>query len=431
MKEKLLWGSLIFLALYMALPWILTRIMGLGVFRRGRGRGQFALTFDDGPDPVYTPKLLDLLAAHGVKATFFVLGSKAEKHPELVRRIYEEGHQIGIHNYIHLSNWLMTPWTVRRKQVERSADIVERITGERPVYYRPPWGILNLFDFLLKDQYEIILWSLMPRDWRAHRGASRLKEKILREASDGSVVLLHDSGETFGADRNAPEQMLLALQEAIPELLERGFRHVRVDAMHPIGRRTGIHSLTLPKRMLVAVWMLWERCFLWLFNVEPVDETNPLLKLRVREYQGSQPITLSDGEEIRKGDRVLELHLDNDTLFQMGADARTSLHLAIQLVRGMEQLLPQVIRAIQNNPDYTDVKGLYGISLIHRGTRQLGFTVVDLPKGVFTSLTQIYLRILMSIIHPQGKERLKTNSEKLVPKIIAMSKKELINRYAA
>jgi len=431
MKEKLLWGSLIFLAFYMVLPWIMTRMMGWGIFRRGRFTDQLALTFDDGPDPVYTPKLLDLLAKHGVKATFFVLGSKAEKHPDLVRRIHEEGHQIGIHNYTHLSNWLMTPWAVRRKQVDRSADIVESITGVRPVYYRPPWGIINIFDYLLKDQYEIILWSIMPRDWRASRGAARLKEQIMREASSGSVVLLHDSGETFGADYDAPEQMLQALEEAIPELKARGFEHVRVDAMHPVGRRTGIRSLTIPKRMLVSAWMLWERCFLWLFNVEPVDEANPLLKLRVREYQGNQTITLSDGEEIRKGDRVLELHLDNDTLFQMGADARTSLHLAIQLVRGMEQLLPQVIRVIQSNPEYKDIKGLYGISLIHRGTGRLGFTVIDLPKGIFTYVTQVYLRILMSVIHPSGKDRLKTNTEKLVPKIIAMSKKELLNRYAA
>ncbi|WJH35220.1 polysaccharide deacetylase family protein [Paenibacillus sp. CC-CFT747] len=81
----------------------------MGVIRQG-GKGQIALTFDDGPDPVYTPRLLDLLKERGIRATFFVLGSKAEKHPDLIRRMHEEGHQIGIHNYTHLSNWLMTPW---------------------------------------------------------------------------------------------------------------------------------------------------------------------------------------------------------------------------------------------------------------------------------------------------------------------------------
>src|SRR6476646_3328751 len=98
MREKLLWGILIFLAIYMFIPWVLTRIFGIGVFRKGRVRREVALTFDDGPDPEYTPQLLDLLKKHNVKATFFVLGQKAELNPDIILRIHEEGHQIGIHN---------------------------------------------------------------------------------------------------------------------------------------------------------------------------------------------------------------------------------------------------------------------------------------------------------------------------------------------
>lgn len=431
MKEKLFWGSLILVSLYMMLPWVLTRIMGIGIFRRGRTPKQVALTFDDGPDPNYTPFLLDLLARHKVTATFFVLGSKAEKHPELVLRIYEAGHQIGIHNYTHLSNWLMTPWTVKRKQVDRSADIVESITGTRPSCYRPPWGIINLFDFFLRKKYQIILWSVMPRDWRSTIGSDRLMGRILRRVKDGSVILLHDSGETFGADLNAPEQTLLALEQTIPKLIERGFTFSRIDEMDLGQLHDGVHTLGLPKRLLVFVWMLWEKCFLWLFHVEAVDENNPLLKLRVTEYHRNETLILSDGEEIRKGDRVLELHLDNDTLFRLGADARTSFHLAIQLIRGIEQLLPKVMNLILTKPQYKDVKGLYGISIIHRGTKQLGFTVVDLPEGIFTCVTRQYLRLLMLVVHPHGKERLKTKTDQLEPKIIAMSRKELMTRYAA
>lgn len=431
MKEKLLWGSLIFLGFYMMLPWIITRIMGIGIFRRGRVRKQVAFTFDDGPDPKYTPLMLDLLARHNVKATFFVLGSKAEKYPELVRRIHEAGHQIGIHNYTHLSNWLMTPWTVKRKQVDRSANIVQSITGIRPVCYRPPWGIINLFDFFLKKRYQIILWSVMPRDWRSSIGAERMKGKILRRVKDGSVILLHDSGETFGADRDAPEQTMLALEQVIPELRERGYMFSRIDEIHPALIHTGVEALGISKRLLVFVWMLWEKCFLWLFHVEAVDDNNPLLKFRVTEYHRDQTLILSDGEEIRKGDQVLELHLDNNTLFRLGAEARTSVHLAIQLIHGIEQLLPQVIKMIHTKPQYRDVKGLYGISIIHRGTKQLGFTVVDLPEGFFTYVTQLYLRLLMYAVHPHGRERLKTKTERLVPKIIAMSRKELMNRYVA
>jgi peptidoglycan/xylan/chitin deacetylase (PgdA/CDA1 family) len=206
----------------MLLPWILTRMLGLGVFRRG-GKGQIALTFDDGPDPEYTPKLLDMLKENGIQATFFVLGAKAEKHPELIKRIHEEGHQIGVHNYYHLSNWLMTPWRVKKQHVNRSADIVEAITGVRPTYYRPPWGIINIFDFFLMEKYQIVLWSLMGHDWSSRIGRKKLKQRLVTEVSDGSVILLHDSGETFGADRDAPYFMLLALEEVLEDYKRKQF----------------------------------------------------------------------------------------------------------------------------------------------------------------------------------------------------------------
>lgn len=108
MQTLLLW--LFYLSSFYAfIPGILTRIFGFRVFRRGTGLEDFALTFDDGPDPFYTPRLLDLLKRYNMKATFFLVGSHAEKHPEVVKRIHSEGHLIGIHNYVHKSNWLMRP----------------------------------------------------------------------------------------------------------------------------------------------------------------------------------------------------------------------------------------------------------------------------------------------------------------------------------
>lgn len=185
------------------------------------------------------------------------------------------------------------------------------------------------------------------------------------------------------------------------------------------------------KRVVLFFWMKWERLFIRIFHIEPIDESNPLLRLRSRVYTGSQPIVLEDGERIEKGDLIAELHLDNDMLLKLGHDSRTSMHLAIRLIRGVEQLLPQALHVLQTDPAYRDVKGLYGITMIHRGTKQLGFTVLDLPKGIFAASTRIYLRILLAVIHPQGKDRLKTKSDLLVPKIIAMSKKELMSRYIA
>jgi len=218
-------------AIYTLLPWVVTRILGIGVFRKGGELREIALTFDDGPNPEYTPQLLDLLRRHRVKATFFVLGAKAARYPELIRRIHHEGHQIGLHNYEHKSNWLMMPWTVLR-QVRSSAAQIEAITGEQPTFYRPPWGIFNLFDLvLLKKEYTFVLWSVLAHDWRSRVGRNRLKSILQERITDGSVVLLHDCGETAGADIDAPLHMLRVLDSVLPELAARGFRCVRVDEM--------------------------------------------------------------------------------------------------------------------------------------------------------------------------------------------------------
>lgn len=431
MKEKLLGGGLIFLAVYMLLPWVITRMLGIGVFRRGRGKGQVALTFDDGPDPLYTPKLLDMLKEQGIRATFFVLGSKAEKYPDIIERIHAEGHQIGVHNYRHQSNWLMSPWSVKNQHVNRSADIVENITGVRPTHYRPPWGIINVFDFFLKSEYEIVLWSLMGGDWNSKVARTKMKEHLINDVRDGSVVLLHDSGETFGADRDAPMYMLQVLKDVLQGYKAKNLELVRVDEMERSLKKPGRNPLRPGRKLLVSAWMLWERLFIKLFHITPVDPENTFLQVRVTEYHGNQSITLNDGERLEKGDRIVELHLNNDMLFQLGKNSRSPVHLAIQMIRRTEQLLPQILHLLETDPLYRDVKGLYGISLIHRGPEQLGFTILDLPKGIFSFFTRFYLRILMAVIHPQGKDRLKTKTDLLVPKIIAISRKELMNRYAA
>ncbi|MBC8080545.1 MAG: polysaccharide deacetylase family protein [Gorillibacterium sp.] len=425
MKEKLACGSLVFLAIYMLLPWIITRMLGYGVINRV-GKGEVALTFDDGPDPEYTPLLLDLLYQHNISATFFVLGEKAEKYPDLIKRIHREGHQLGIHNYSHSSNWLMSPRRVKNHHVDRSADIVERITGTRPTFYRPPWGIINVFDFKLKKDYQIVLWSLMARDWSSQFGRTDLKNRLVTGQSDGSVILLHDSGETFGADRDAPMYMLEALQEVLVVYKQKNLSFVRIDKI-----TKPEPTVSLRKRALVKAWMVWERCFIKLFHVVPVDPENTFLQVRIREYTDNEPLSLEDGERFVKGDRIVELHLNNDQLLQLGRTSRNSTHLATQMIRRIKDLLPHISHLLQTDPAYKNVKGLYGITLINRGPEHLGFTVFDLPKGPFSFITKHYLRLLMYVIHPDGKKRLQTKTQLLIPKIIAISTKELESRYAA
>lgn len=216
------------LLVYTIIPTLIIRLFGIGVYKRGTGEQPIALTFDDGPDPEFTPLLLDLLKKYNIKGTFFVLGRKAEKYPDLIQRMHNEGHLVGIHNYVHWSNALMSPKRVR-EQVNKTANVINRIIGEKAFYYRPPWGVINLFDFFLMKQFRMILWSVIVGDWKSSGGKQKIKQRSLSKLRGGAVIVLHDSGQTFGADRDAPAYMLEALNEFIIEALYTGYCFQRVD----------------------------------------------------------------------------------------------------------------------------------------------------------------------------------------------------------
>jgi peptidoglycan-N-acetylglucosamine deacetylase len=226
----ILFCFILILATYMIIPFIITRGLGFGVLKKKTDSSKIAFTFDDGPNPIYTPQLLDLLKKWDIKATFFVLGSKAEKYPELILRIHNEGHLIGIHNYVHRSNWLMFPWTIRR-QLKKSSLAIEKVTGIRPIYYRPPWGLLNFFDFFLIKNYKIIHWSVMAEDWRSRGGSEKIKNRLIKKIKSGEIILLHDCGETMGADADAPMNTILALREIFNEMENVRLSCVRIDEL--------------------------------------------------------------------------------------------------------------------------------------------------------------------------------------------------------
>lgn len=216
--------------IYAMIPYILSAWFSIGVKRKGKKEQGMALTFDDGPDPLYTPELLDLLKQQNIKATFFVVGERAAQYPELVARMHREGHLVGIHNYKHHCNWLMSPWKNERA-LEQAARIVEKIIGEKPEYYRPPWGMIHLFDFFLHRQFQMVLWSRMFRDWRSKGGSEKISRGLLKKAEGGDVILLHDCGVTWGANEDAPHYTIEGLRTALPEMKRRGIRFVRIDEM--------------------------------------------------------------------------------------------------------------------------------------------------------------------------------------------------------
>ncbi|QZN75866.1 polysaccharide deacetylase family protein [Paenibacillus sp. DR312] len=429
----LLW--LLYLSSFYAfIPSLISRLFGFRVFRRGRSDTQFALTFDDGPDPHYTPRLLDLLRQHQAKATFFVVGEHAASHPELIQRIHEEGHLIGIHNYIHKTNWLMRPRTVRY-QIQRTGQIIHEVTGVKTCYYRPPWGIMNLFDFFSKKERKIVLWSSMFEDWRSRVGAQRLTERMLKELRGGEVMLLHDRGTTLGADAHAPEQMLQALEVVLQEAERLGLQSVRVDTLmggiivSESQNKTQLQTpLKLWKRIVVALWLGWEKLFHWVYHLRTASPEDPMLHFRSRVYHGAR-VEMNDGHVIQNGDPVIELHFDNQKLFELGVTSRSSMHLAIRMIRTMEQQLPDLARMVALEPELRSAKAIYGVSMINRGPEKFGFTIQELPPGPFSAASKVYLKLLLSVIHPAGTKRLKQRTEQLVPKMIAMPLDLLLERY--
>ena len=159
---------------------------------------QVVLTFDDGPHPRTTPKVLEILRQRHVKAIFFVLGLQAAKYPALVKQIHDEGHLIGNHSYSH-KNLAQLSDDKLRDELKRTSNLIESITGQKPEYLRPPYGAMNrkVIKVAQQEGMKILLWTIDPKDWAQKSEASILHntERQLGMTSGqlrGGAILLHD-----------------------------------------------------------------------------------------------------------------------------------------------------------------------------------------------------------------------------------------------
>jgi peptidoglycan/xylan/chitin deacetylase (PgdA/CDA1 family) len=167
------------------------------------------LTFDDGPDPEWTPRLLDTLAEARAKATFFVIGAQARRHPELTRRIAREGHAIGNHTLTHAH-----PWRIGRMravdEVRNGAFAIADVLGTLPKFFRPPHGAKRrcMIDAAAEEDEALVMWDVSAIDWGWLGTAPRIARRLAR-IRDGQIVLMHD-----GANRhNRPDQLLKVLPQ--------------------------------------------------------------------------------------------------------------------------------------------------------------------------------------------------------------------------
>lgn len=192
-----------------------------------------ALTFDDGPDPRYTGRILDLLKELHVKATFFVVGEKAKQHPQLIDRMIKEGHQVAFHSFEHGNGMFKTPGYTKR-DFKKCRELARKY-GWKIRLFRPPWGHTNLWSkyYAKKNGFELAYWNVMAQDWSKHATPVTITTKLMRRIKPGSVICLHDSGGAPGA----PEHTISALKQVLPWLLRQGYEFTGLED-DPIWKRS-------------------------------------------------------------------------------------------------------------------------------------------------------------------------------------------------
>ncbi len=188
------------------------------------GPKAIALTVDDGPDGRWTPDVLDVLARHGVHATFFMIGQSAADHADLVRAIADGGHQLASHTWSH-RNLKKLPAAQVRTEIERAVDAVETASGSRPTAFRAPYGAWSPAALAACQALgqQPVGWSVDPKDW-AEPGVGAIVDRVMSGTGPGSIILSHDGG----ADRS---QTVAAMRRFVPRLIDAGYTFTPVQGL--------------------------------------------------------------------------------------------------------------------------------------------------------------------------------------------------------
>jgi peptidoglycan-N-acetylglucosamine deacetylase len=352
MKRRHLTFGLAAALLYIGLPYLLVQLLGLGLIREGRQqKRQLALTFDDGPDPDTTPAVLDALAATGARATFFVILPKAQAHPKLLERIRREGHEVAPHAVVHRHAWIRSPWSAALEP-QRAARQLEALTGQKVRLYRPPHGAYSLATLAGMRWANLTgaHWNVEGRDWHPASTPESTAEHVMARVHPGAVVVLHDAG--VGARNTVP-----ALPELLRSLAERGYDMV------PLSELDGAMPLTLkglPRRLVGLLDDLFDR----VGNVRRVaGRRDTIFRVGAVNFPLPEQV-LRDGTRLRQGARVLEFHVNNPLLVDLGVR---------QSLRQARLDLRLLARDVQADPEWQRAEAVFCISALRPLLESLGF----------------------------------------------------------
>jgi peptidoglycan-N-acetylglucosamine deacetylase len=215
-------------AAWIGYAWIAHLATPLCVHKAPRAAGRrVALTFDDGPDPEWTPRIVDALAEERVRGTFFLVGERATRAPEAVRAIVAGGHEVASHGWSHRSLWLCGPRRTA-EEIDRAQEALAILSGSAPRFFRPPWGMVNaaMFPLLRARRLRPVFWSIQPEGLRP-APADAQAGYVVGRAHPGAIVDLHDAEGT----RGAPERLLGALPMMIDGLRAAGYEFATVGEL--------------------------------------------------------------------------------------------------------------------------------------------------------------------------------------------------------
>ena len=201
------------------------------IYRVKTDKKRVLLTFDDGPSPVWTPKILDELKKENINAVFFMIGHHVRKYPDIARRVADEGHTIGNHGYAHSVMFYYTPAEIE-EEIKYTEHVIKEITGQTTKYFRPPkaWLRRKIKRKVKSMGYETVLWSLNSKDWVSFNH-KLIVNYISKNIKNGDILLFHDSGNVSTTEGGNRRQTVKSISLLARTLREKGFEFVSIEEL--------------------------------------------------------------------------------------------------------------------------------------------------------------------------------------------------------